>query len=234
MALDYARRIYDFWGRHPRVYWAGDWLVFLGRRTGIRQRAIDAMELRGGEAVLDLACGPGVNFPLLETAIGPSGKLTALDYSGEMLAAARARARSEDWRNLEFVRADAARAPLPTSFFDAAVCTLGLSVMPNHEAAIARVHGALRPGGRFVILDAGLVHGPGRLFNPALEQLYKYVSSASVRKDLSGALRRVFAHVRVDEFNSGMLFIAVARKSTRAPLREVSATDGLAAREGHG
>jgi hypothetical protein len=34
--------------------------------------------------VLELACGPGVNLPLLERAIGPSGSLTALDYSEEM------------------------------------------------------------------------------------------------------------------------------------------------------
>jgi SAM-dependent methyltransferase len=103
--------------------------------------------------VLELACGPGVNFPLLERAIGTSGRLTALDYSQEMLAAARERARGEDWHNVEFVQGDAARTELPAESFDAALCILGLSVIPDHQAAIARVLAALKGGGRFVVLD---------------------------------------------------------------------------------
>jgi SAM-dependent methyltransferase len=60
--------------------------------------------------VLEIACGPGVNFPFLEEAIGPSGRLAALDYSEEMLAAARKRARIEGWHNIDFVHGDAARS----------------------------------------------------------------------------------------------------------------------------
>jgi hypothetical protein len=32
--LAYGRRIYGFWGRHPRLYWAGDWPIFFGRPGG--------------------------------------------------------------------------------------------------------------------------------------------------------------------------------------------------------
>lgn len=87
--------------------------------------------------MLELACGPEVNLPLLERAIGTSGKLTALDYSQAMLAAARERARGEGWQNVELVQADAARTQLPAESFDAALCILGLSVIPDQQAAIA-------------------------------------------------------------------------------------------------
>lgn len=209
-----GRRIYGFWGRHPRLYWAGDWPIFLGRRAEIRRRAVAALGLQGGEAVLELACGPGVNFTLLEGAIGASGKLTALDYSRDMLAAARQRAQGQGWQNVELVQGDAARTELPAESFDAVLCTLGLSVIPDQQAVIARVLAALKGGGRFVVLDGrpGPLRGQGRLLNPALKPLFRHVYNADVEKDLVQDLKQAFDEVAVEEFNAGSLFIAVARK----------------------
>ena len=214
--LERGRRIYDFWGRHPRLYWAGDWPLFLGRRTGIRGRAVEALALEGGEAVLELACGPGVNFPLLERAIGPAGKLVGLDYSEDMLAAARERARDEGWRNVELIQGDAATAELPPASFEAAICVLGLSVVPDQRGAMGRVRAALKSGGRFVVLDGRLNRGPVRLLAPVLKPLLTMVSNARWERDLVGDLERAFDHVSVDEFNAGSLFIAVAHKGPSA------------------
>jgi hypothetical protein len=41
--LAYGRRIYGFWGRHPRLYWTSDCPIFFGRRAEIRHRAVDAV-----------------------------------------------------------------------------------------------------------------------------------------------------------------------------------------------
>lgn len=211
--LDRGGRIYGFWGRHPSLYWAADWPLFLGRRADIRGRAVEALGLEGGEAVLELACGPGVNFPLLERAIGPTGRLTGLDYSEEMLAAARERSRAEGWQNVELVQGDAATIELPAESFDAALCTLALSVMPDHLRAIARVRAALKDGGRFVVLDAGQFRGPARLLNPVIRPLFKVTSNWDPEKDLVGDLNRAFDQLSVEEFNGGTLFIATASKS---------------------
>jgi hypothetical protein len=40
--LEYGRRVYDRWGRHPRLYLAVDWAIFLGRQAEIRRRAVAA------------------------------------------------------------------------------------------------------------------------------------------------------------------------------------------------
>jgi ubiquinone/menaquinone biosynthesis C-methylase UbiE len=211
--LEYGRRVYDRWGRHPRLYLAADWATFLGRQAEIRRQAVDALGLERGEAVLEIACGPGVNFALVEQAIGTSGTLTALDYSQEMLASARKHARVEGWQNIDFVQGDAARAELPAASFDAALCTLGLSVIPDHRAAIDRVLDALKGGGRFVVLDGRLVRGPGRFLNPALKQLVKYVSNADPDRNLDQDLKRTFDEVSLDRFDAVSLFIATARKA---------------------
>jgi SAM-dependent methyltransferase len=174
------------------------------------------LALTGGETVLELACGPGVNFPLLVRAIGPAGGLVGLDYSEEMLAAARERARDAGWRNVELVQGDAATVELPLESFDAALCIVGLSVVPDHEGAIERVRAALKGGGRFVVLDGRLDRGLIRFLGPVLEPLLTYVSNAGWERDLVGDLERALDRVSVDEVNAASLFIVTAHKAAPA------------------
>lgn len=216
MDLDLARgrRVYDWWGQHPRLFRAVDEILFLGRRQELRRRAVGALGLSGGEAVLDLACGHGVNFALLEEAIGPSGSLVGLDYSEEMVAAARERVLREGWQNAEVLQGDAARLELPAGSLDGALCTLGLSVVPDQRGAIERVEAALGPGGRFVVLDGRTFRGPAKVLNPTIKPVFKYTSNwRRPDADLVVELERAFDKVAVEEFNGGSLFIARARKS---------------------
>ncbi len=211
--LEHGRRVYDWWGTHSGLYRMVDAIVYLGRRPRLRQLAVDALDLRSGAAVLDLACGPGVNFPLLQDAIGPSGRLVAVDYSPAMLEAARERRRRAGWGNIEFLQDDGARLTLPAGSLDAAICTLGLSVMPAHDAAIAVVAETLRGGGRFAVLDGRTFRGPARIVNPVMKPLLRRTSNWDVEADLVAELEDAFAEVEVEDFNAGSLFVAVARKA---------------------
>ena len=40
-----------------------------------RLRAVDALRLRPGDTVVDMACGTGLNFSLIEQVIGPHGRI---------------------------------------------------------------------------------------------------------------------------------------------------------------
>ena len=110
MALDLAfgKRVYDWLGRHPRVYSTVRWMVCFGRERSLQNLAIAATGLREGSTVLDLACGAGVNLAGLEARVGESGKIIAADYSSGMLHTARASAREQGWTNIEFREGDAA------------------------------------------------------------------------------------------------------------------------------
>ncbi|MCG6970554.1 MAG: methyltransferase domain-containing protein [Gammaproteobacteria bacterium] len=46
------------------------------------------MQLAPGGTVVDLGCGTGLNFPLLQQAVGPVGRVISVDLSAEMLARA--------------------------------------------------------------------------------------------------------------------------------------------------
>src|SRR5271163_3503452 len=67
---------------------------------------------RPGERVLDVGCGCGAPTLEFARAVGPSGRVAALDISGPMLAEGRARAVAADLTNVDWRQADAATATL--------------------------------------------------------------------------------------------------------------------------
>ena len=117
-----------------------------------RRQAIQALSLRTGDRVVDIACGTGLNFPLIEEVIGPDGRIVGVDLTDAMLAQARDRIETNGWSNISLVEADAAVFDFPTGV-DAIVSTYALSQVPECAQVIARGAAALSGGGRWVVLD---------------------------------------------------------------------------------
>jgi demethylmenaquinone methyltransferase/2-methoxy-6-polyprenyl-1,4-benzoquinol methylase len=137
----------------------------------------------------------------------------ALDYSYGMLAAARKKAEKHGWTNIEFVQADATQMDLEPNSLDGAICTFGLSAMPGELAALQRAANAMKPGARFVAFDAKPFTGWGRVLNPISKPIFKYATNWNYAKDTVASLREVFGVVEVEEYNSGLNYIAICRKS---------------------
>ncbi len=57
----------------------------------LRQPIIPHLHLQPGDVMVDVGCGTGLSFPLLEGAIGPGGRLIGVELSPDMLAKARER-----------------------------------------------------------------------------------------------------------------------------------------------
>ncbi len=117
-----------------------------------RLRAVRALGLREGDRVIDIACGTGLNFPLIEQVIGPDGRIVGVDLTDAMLAHARDRIRTRGWRNISLVQADAVDFNFPAEV-DAILSTYALSQVPDCAAVIAHGAAALAEGGRWVVLD---------------------------------------------------------------------------------
>lgn len=117
-----------------------------------RRQAVAALDLRAGDTVVDIACGTGLNFPLIEQAIGPDGRIIGVDLTDAMLARAQQRIAKNGWRNVSLVQADAAEFEFPTAV-DAILSTYAMTQVPQSAAVIAHGAAALAGGGRLVVLD---------------------------------------------------------------------------------
>jgi ubiquinone/menaquinone biosynthesis C-methylase UbiE len=117
-----------------------------------RLRAVRALGLRAGGTVIDMACGTGLNFPLLQRAVGPGGRIIGVDLTDAMLARAEDRVKASGWGNVSLVQADAAGFGFPAGA-DAILSTYALTQVPECAQVIAHGAAALAPGGRWAVLD---------------------------------------------------------------------------------
>ena len=117
-----------------------------------RLRAVRALGLHPGDRVVDMACGTGLNFSMIEQAIGPAGQIVGVDLTDAMLAQAQHRIETNGWSNVSLVQADAAEFDFPTEV-DAILSTYALSQVPECGDVIAHGAGALSPRGRWAVLD---------------------------------------------------------------------------------
>ncbi len=135
-------------------------LLTAGVDEAWRKRAVFELAAPPGGRVADLCCGTGdLVFHLLRD--DPSLRVTGVDFTGPMLAAARARAaRHARSAPAEFVEADVTRLPFEDASFDGATMGFSMRNVVDIDATLKEAHRVLRPGTRLVNLDVTKVPNP--------------------------------------------------------------------------
>jgi ubiquinone/menaquinone biosynthesis C-methylase UbiE len=109
--------------------------------------AIERLDVRPDDAVLDVACGTGIVARLAKDRSRGVGRVVGIDVNPAMIDVARNRAPDIDWRV-----GDAANLPLADGeTFTVVVCQQGLQFFPDRMAALAEMRRALAPSGRLVV-----------------------------------------------------------------------------------
>ncbi len=130
--------------RQRGIWSAGDYAVIGTTLQGVGESLCEAVDLRAGSRVLDVAAGNG-NASL--AAARRWGEVVATDYVPALLDNARARAAAERL-GIEFREADAENLPFPDGSFDVVLSTFGVMFTPNQERAAAELVRVCRPGGK--------------------------------------------------------------------------------------
>ncbi len=109
---------------------------------------LERAALRPGEAVLDIATGPGSVARLAAEQVGPRGRVLGADFSEAMIAIARAKPQIAGAATIKYLVSPAAPLTVEDGAFDVVTCQQGLQFFPDRGAAIREMHRALKPRGR--------------------------------------------------------------------------------------
>ena len=120
------------------------------------RKAVEATGLRPGGRALDLACGTGSLTRDLARRVGPAGYVLGIDFSPEMLRAAKERSLP----NVDYRVGDATRLEgVPSEGFDAATIAYGARNIPDLDALFSEMSRCVRPGGSVVCLEISRPEG---------------------------------------------------------------------------
>ncbi len=153
--------------RQQATWASGDYAVIGTTLQIVGENLCEAVDLRAGERVLDVAAGNG-NASL--AAARRFAEVTSTDYVGDLLERAKERARAERLP-VAFRQADAEALPFADDSFDVALSTFGVMFTPNQEQAAAELVRVVRKGGRIGLANWTPDGFIGQLF----KTLAKYV-----------------------------------------------------------
>jgi ubiquinone/menaquinone biosynthesis C-methylase UbiE len=137
-------------GRHPRF-------------IAMMQEYLGAMEIDCAAAVLDLGCGTGVASRAIARRKAFRGRVTGIDRSPYLIAAAKRFAAGEGVASaVEFWTGDSQSLSLPNAAFDAVIAHTLISHVEDPAAVMREIARIVKPGGRVGVFDgdyASLTYG---------------------------------------------------------------------------
>lgn len=183
------------------------------RERAYRRRAVKSLGLRAGDTVVEIGCGTGLNFALLQEAVGPTGRIIGVDLTDAMLEQARQRVADNGWSNVELVHSDAAEYRFPDGVVGI-LSTFALTLSPNYDRVIQQGSQALTQGGRWVILDFKMASG----WLASLAPLLAYVTAPfGVRLEMADrhlweSIERHLPASRMTEYYGGFVYLSVGER----------------------
>ena len=189
-------------GKQQAAWSAGDYAVIGTTLQIVGETLCEALDLRAGERVLDVAAGNG-NATL--AAARRWCDVVSTDYVPALLERGRTRASAEGLV-VQFEQADAENLPYPDASFDVVLSTFGVMFTPDQEKAAAELARVCKPGGRIGLANWTPASFIGELF----KLMGKYLPPAAGMK--SPALWGTEERLR-ELFGSRLGSIEITRKN---------------------
>jgi ubiquinone/menaquinone biosynthesis C-methylase UbiE len=157
--------------RQQAAWSTGNYAVVGTTLQIVGENLCEALDLRAGSRVLDVAAGNG-NATL--AAARRWCDVTSTDYVPSLLESGRTRAQAEG-HTIQFQEADAENLPFPDASFDAVMSTFGVMFTPDQDKAASELARVCKPGGRIGLANWTPESFIGQLF----KTIGKYIPPAA-------------------------------------------------------
>src|SRR5687768_8820949 len=117
------------------------------------EQIFSAMGVRSGATVADVGAGDGFFTSRLARAVGPNGRVFAVDVDEGALTRLRKRLEDDGIRNVFVVKGTATDPRLPERTLDAALIVNAYHEMTQHQEMLSALRTALKADGRLVIVE---------------------------------------------------------------------------------
>jgi demethylmenaquinone methyltransferase / 2-methoxy-6-polyprenyl-1,4-benzoquinol methylase len=154
--------------------------------------AVEMMDLRVGDQILDV-CGGTADLALFAARhIGPTGMVTLCDINWKMMEIGRPKvAASPHAEVITYLQGDAEQLPVADGKFDAAMVGFGIRNLTHMEKGFEEIYRVLKPGGKLMCLEFSQPVTPWFRF---LYDFYSFYMMPTIGKVLVGS-RRAYTYL---------------------------------------
>ncbi|OLS40237.1 demethylmenaquinone methyltransferase [Bacillus sp. MRMR6] len=118
-----------------------------------RTDTMKKMAVKPGSKALDVCCGTADWTIALAEAVGPTGEVTGLDFSQNMLNVGIDKVKDLGLKHVHLVHGNAMELPFPDHSFDYVTIGFGLRNVPDYLQVLKEMNRVLKPGGVAVCLE---------------------------------------------------------------------------------
>ncbi len=163
----------------PYTWLLSRWPNFMASFTqSLRQEAVEHLQLKNGDRVLDVGCGTGMSFPYLVNAVGDRGEVVGVEISPDIAAQARKRVEHHGWSNVHIL-VDAAQTVKLTGRFDGLLLFAAQEVLTS-PLALDHLLAYLQEDARVVAFGAKFSSArTAVLLNPLLGEITRHLLPSS-------------------------------------------------------
>jgi ubiquinone/menaquinone biosynthesis C-methylase UbiE len=119
----------------------------------LRHEIVAAIDIEEGQVVADVGAGTGLFVPLLANAVGPQGRVYAIDIAPRFIRHIADKSKKAGLRQVKAVLSTERSIEMPTSSLDLIFTCDAYHHFIHYEEMLASMHAALKPGGQLIVVD---------------------------------------------------------------------------------